>query len=237
MPKYFFTFEKGEAARWLGHLDILRTFERAIRRASLPVAYSNGFNPRERLVFASALSTGVTGACEPATIELTEEREPEEIVRSMNEALPECIRVGTCERLSDTGARERMGAFDRGEYRVLCGCPSETTQEQLTEAIARVLAQSDIPVTRQREGRSRVVNIRPLIHSLALAPNSNGALPPGRVELLLVIALTDSGTGRPGEIVETLAGFVPGLALRRSHRVRLIAPSAESIRRIEITAA
>jgi len=57
MSKYLFNFEKGESVRWLGHLDILRTFERAIRRAGLPIAFSNGFNPRERLVFASALST------------------------------------------------------------------------------------------------------------------------------------------------------------------------------------
>jgi len=58
MPKYLLTFEKAEPVRWLGHLDILRTFERAIRRAALPIAFSNGFNPRERIAFASALSTG-----------------------------------------------------------------------------------------------------------------------------------------------------------------------------------
>ena len=44
--KFLLTFEKGETARWLGHLDILRTFERAIRRAELPIAFSAGFNPR-----------------------------------------------------------------------------------------------------------------------------------------------------------------------------------------------
>ena len=46
--KYLITFEKGESVRWLGHLDILRTFERAIRRADLPIAFTAGFNPRER---------------------------------------------------------------------------------------------------------------------------------------------------------------------------------------------
>src|SRR5205823_11627002 len=56
--KYLITFEKGESARWLGHLDILRTFERAIRRAELPIAFSTGFNPREKIAFASALGVG-----------------------------------------------------------------------------------------------------------------------------------------------------------------------------------
>ena len=68
--KYLVTFEKGESVRWLGHLDLLRTFERAIRRAELPIAFSAGFNPRERLAFASALGVGVTGEAELATIEL-----------------------------------------------------------------------------------------------------------------------------------------------------------------------
>jgi radical SAM-linked protein len=237
MPKFFFTFEKGEAVRWLGHLDILRTFERAIRRATLPIAFSNGFNPRERLVFASALSTGVTGAAEPAMLELTDEREPEEVARSLNAVLPEGIRIRSCERLPDAGARDRIGAIDRGEYRVLCACPPETTRMQMADAIERVLTQPEILVTRQREGRSREVNIRPLIHSLGLAPDSFAGLPPGRVAISLVIALTDSGTGRPGEVVETLAGLVPGLALRRCHRVRLFAPETETVREIEFTAA
>jgi radical SAM-linked protein len=88
MPKYLLLFEKGESVRWLGHLDILRTFERAIRRAGLPIAFSQGFNPRERLAFASALSTGVTGAAERATLELTEPQQTDQIVAQLNAALP-----------------------------------------------------------------------------------------------------------------------------------------------------
>lgn len=54
-------FEKGERLRHIGHLDIQRAVQRALRRSMLPVAYSNGFNPHILLTFASALSTGYAG--------------------------------------------------------------------------------------------------------------------------------------------------------------------------------
>src|SRR2546426_2254200 len=93
LMKYLILFEKGDSARWLGHLDILRTFERAIRRAELPIAFSSGFNPRERIAFASALSVGVTASAEPATVELTDPVAPEELVERLNAKLPPGIQL------------------------------------------------------------------------------------------------------------------------------------------------
>src|SRR5689334_5202192 len=126
MPKYLLLFEKAESVRWLGHLDILRTFERAIRRAGLPIAFSNGFNPRERISFASALSTGVTGGAEPALLELTASLPVEILIRQLNDSLPPGIRIGTCEEVPEAGSRDVLNAFDRAEYSVVCACPTGT---------------------------------------------------------------------------------------------------------------
>src|SRR5947209_17229703 len=126
MPKYLFTFQKTETVRWLGHLDILRTFERAIRRAALPIAFSSGFNPRERISFASALSTGVTGAAEPAILELTEPVAPDDIRARLNAALPPAIQLGACEEIPDAGSRDLLNAYDRADYEVICPCRPET---------------------------------------------------------------------------------------------------------------
>ena len=54
-------FEEGEALRHIGHLDLMRTMQRALRRSNLPIKYSNGFNPHIRLSFAAPLSVGVIG--------------------------------------------------------------------------------------------------------------------------------------------------------------------------------
>src|SRR5437588_692687 len=110
--KYLITFEKGESVRWLGHLDILRTFERAIRRAAPPIAFTAGFNPREKLAFASALATGVTGAEEPATVELTDSLPPEEVVERLNANLPPGIRIRTALAIPDAGSRDLLNSYD-----------------------------------------------------------------------------------------------------------------------------
>ena len=54
-------FEKGETLRYIGHLDLMRAMQRALRRSGLPIRYSNGFNPHIRLSFAAPLSVGVVG--------------------------------------------------------------------------------------------------------------------------------------------------------------------------------
>lgn len=219
MPKYLFTFAKTESVRWLGHLDILRTFERAIRRAGLPIAFSNGFNPRERISFASALSTGVTGAAEPALLELTTPVDAEQLVQQLNEALPPGIRVNACEEVADAGSRDLLNAFAAAEYAVVCGCPENAPPEAVTEAICGLMAQPSIEITRSREGRTKTLNIRPYIFHLALCPES---LAGERLTLNMTVALGETGNARPGEVVTALSERLPGLTLRRAHRIQLI---------------
>jgi radical SAM-linked protein len=232
MPKYLFSFEKGESVRWLGHLDILRTFERAIRRAGLPIAFSQGFNPRERLAFASALSTGVTGGAERATLELTETLPPETIREALNAALPPGIRITACQELPDAGARDALNAFDRAEYTLVCACPPDTTFAEVEAAVRALSAQPQIAIAREREGRTKIVDIRPALHHLALRPESRESLANARLTLEMIVSLGESGTARPAEVVGALAERVPGLALRRAHRVRLL--TAEEMAQISV---
>jgi radical SAM-linked protein len=218
MPKYLFNFQKTETVRWLGHLDILRTFERAIRRAGLPIAFSTGFNPRERLAFASALSTGVTGGAEPAILELTEPVASDEIVRRLNSALPHAIQLSSCEEIPDAGSRDLLNAFDRADYEVVCLCPHECEDAAIAAAICSLLARSEISLTREREGRSKTVDIRPLLYHLALGPERPA---PNRVVLQMQVAVGEQGNAKPGEVVAALEASLPGLTPRRAHRVQL----------------
>ncbi|SRR5579871_1312988 len=219
MPKYLLTFEKGEPIRWLGHLDILRTFERAIRRAALPIAFSNGFNPRERLVFASALSTGVTGSAEPMSLELTEPLAAETVQNCLNAALPPGLQIRACEEIPEAEARDLLKGYDRAEYRVVCTCPPETQESLVETAICDLLARTQITIVREREGRSKSVDIRPYLYMLALVPQS---VANARLSLDMVVGLGESGAAKPTEIIAALAEPLPDIKLRRAHRVRLI---------------
>lgn len=237
--KYLITFEKGESVRWLGHLDILRTFERAVRRANLPVAFSSGFNPRERIAFASALGVGVTAAAELATLELTESVEPAQIVERMNEKLPAGIRLSAAEEIPEVGSRDLLNSFNRAEMLITCDCPPETTPESAQGAADSLLARAELLIDREREGRTRKMDLRPLIHSIhveeLIPPRESVSCEKGshdqatenpkidrRLVLRMVLALGQDGAAKPQEIITLLAESLPGLSLRRAHRARLL---------------
>lgn len=224
MPRYILFFTKEEPVRWLGHLDILRTFERAIRRSGLPIAFSGGFNPRERLSFASALGVGVTGAEERVALELTELIPPQEVQERLNAVLPPGIRIIRCFPVSEEQQeRHLFGELDRADYEVVCSTPEPITLETIERAIAHLLAQPQVTIAREREGKSRTVDIRPYLHTLQLKPES---FQNNQFVLIMRLGMGETGNVRPNEVVEALDQQVPGLKARRIHRLRLLAPDS-----------
>ena len=94
-------FCKGERLRHIGHLDLMRAMQRALRRSELPVSYSKGFNPHILLTFASALSTGAWGKREIMDVTLERDISPETFMEAMNAALPEDLRVLSARAIND----------------------------------------------------------------------------------------------------------------------------------------
>jgi radical SAM-linked protein len=88
------TFAKTEAMRFTSHLDLHRTWERAFRRAGLPLAYSQGYNPRPRLQLASALPLGFTSLGEVLDAWFEEPLSIEQIERALDPALPPGLEIG-----------------------------------------------------------------------------------------------------------------------------------------------
>ena len=219
MPKYLLIYQKNESVRWLGHLDILRAFERAVRRAALPIAFSNGFNPRERIAFASALSVGVTGGAERAMLELTESLSPEELAPRLNDALPPGIRIGSCEVISDAEAKDMLSGYDRGVYEIVCGLPPDGSLAQAKAAAAELLNLPAIILTRERQSKSKTVDIRPSLYALSVLPVAENET---RCLVTATVGQGEGGTARPNEVIEALSERLPGLTLRRTHRARLI---------------
>ena len=86
-------FSKTGPARFISHLDLNRAMARALRRAALPIAYSEGFNPRPKLVFGLNLSIGAESECEILDTQLTKEMPFDEIISALNPALPEHLSV------------------------------------------------------------------------------------------------------------------------------------------------
>jgi len=91
-------FCKKGILRYISHLDIVRLFQRAVRRAGLPVALSQGFSPHYRISFGNALKLGVESEGEKAEFSLDKWIEPEEFKSSLNRKLPEGIKVVKCKK-------------------------------------------------------------------------------------------------------------------------------------------
>ena len=86
-------FAKYGAVKFIGHLDVLRYFQKAVRRSGLKIAYSQGFHPHQIMSFASPLGVGITSEGEYMDMELTAEYTPQEIVDALNTAMVEGFTV------------------------------------------------------------------------------------------------------------------------------------------------
>lgn len=215
--KYLLTFEKSEGARWLGHLDVMRTFERAIRRSRVPVAFSEGFNPRVRLSFASALGVGVTGGHEKATIELTESLPPDTIARSLNQALPPGFHIGEVDAIPDTGFRDLLNSYNRAKMRITCTLDAAVNREQVSALPEEVMRRSSIIYRRERDRVLKDVDVRQFILSLSL-----DRIEGDEAVFTMILAVGQEGSIRPQEISTLLVEHCSDLTVRSIHRERLI---------------
>lgn len=188
-------------------MDLVRAFERAVRRARVPVAYSEGFNPRPRMSFYSQLAVGMTGGAEPMTIELGRPVGPDELVRALNSVLPDGIIVRSAEEVEG----RRSPAIRGSEYIVGVG---GVCNGDLPEALRSLLSAESAVVERRKEKNVETTDIRPGIDSLEVM---EGEAPEGCAALLRARLVNV----RPSELVDALGRSAPGIELRFAHRARL----------------
>ena len=199
------TFSKTPAMRYTGHLDLHRAWERAFRRAGLPLAYSQGFHPGPRLNLACALPLGFTSECEIVDAWLDGDLALSEIETALTGALPPGIRLYRLAQV-DTHAPALQTQVQAAEYWVTLLDPLPNLNQRLAE----LLAADSLP--RQRRGKP--YDLRPLIEAIETLPDETGGLPRLRIKL----AAREAATGRPEEV---LAELGVGVEAARVHRVQL----------------
>ncbi len=198
-------------ARFLSHLDLQRVVERGLRRAELPLAFTQGFNPHPRISYASALATGTSSEGEFIDVDLTEPVEPEEFLARANGALPADVRLLEARPAPESG-ESLMAQINAAAYRLTLEGADEAA---LQAAVARLLEAEEVVVTREGRTGPRPVNIRPQVYALAVE---------GPGELRALVQTGSKGNLRPEEVVAGLAQLSPdlaGVALVRAHRLML----------------
>lgn len=161
-------FIRGEAVKYISHLDLMKVFERALRRAGIPIAYSQGFNPHPQMVFGLPLSVGVTSETEYADFEMGESFEPVELLESLNKTLPQGLRV--------TAAKEKvtksniMASISMASYILLVSSETYREMADIKEKLEKFRQMPEIPVKKEGKKGTRELDIKPMIHRMEAVP-------------------------------------------------------------------
>lgn len=163
---YRLQFEKRDEVKYIGHLDTMRTFTRCIKRTTLPVQFSSGFNPRVQLSFALPLAVGVTSECEYVDLELCEEVAPEVIQEELEKVLPAGFKIRHCEKIEK--GKSLMALVKEAVYEIYMTCQVENMEEPM-EALNKAFSQEEILVVKQGKAkREETINIKPMIKQVTI---------------------------------------------------------------------
>ncbi|HEY9077407.1 MAG TPA: TIGR03936 family radical SAM-associated protein [Anaerolineaceae bacterium] len=188
LHRYRITYARLEGTRYVGNLDMIRLWERSLRRAELPIAYSQGFSPQPRMHFASTLPVGFLSEMELTDIWFTSFIELDTLKEKLESNLPAGIKIRQIMEisLSTPPLQTQVKAAD---YQVEI---FSTTLEDLQERITSLLEKQSI----HRERRGKPYDLRPLIFSLKLGDT--------RQSLEMTLSCQESATGRPEEVLSAL---------------------------------
>ena len=198
------TFAKQNALRYTGHLDLHRIWERAARRAELPLAYSQGFHPQPKISLAAALPLGFSSRCEVLDMRLTEELPLDGLKERIQHAVPSALQIMEIESVDEKlPAMQTLVA--KAEYEVLFTEPIEGSD--LKRRVESMLEAASLP--RVRRGKS--YDLRPLIEQVSVLDNP--------LRLWMLLSAREGATGRPEEVLEQIG--IPADTVR-VERTRLI---------------
>ena len=162
-------FGKEGDLKFIGHLDIMHFYQKALRRADIPICYSAGFSPHQIMSFANPLSLGLTSEGEYMDIEVSESGSSEKMLAKLNAQMVEGAHVYSWRRLPDD-AENAMASFAAADYTVRFrpGYGPENW-DQFAAEFERFCAQESIMVEKQTKRNIRQVDIRPLIYQLEIS--------------------------------------------------------------------
>jgi radical SAM-linked protein len=176
-------FRKTGPLRLVSHHDLMRCFERMLRRAALPVHVTQGFHPKPRLVFALSLPLGVVGCEEVVELELDEELPPDEVHARLARQAPPGLEIASARRISSKSVAQPRSICYRVEI-------PESLAADTAAAARRVLADTQCMVERTKP-EPRRIDIRPFLRHLRVEG--------GYLEMELWV--TPKGTARPDEVL------------------------------------
>jgi radical SAM-linked protein len=187
-------FRKGERVRYISHLDVLRYWERAIRRAELPLSYSQGFTPHPKIAFASPLALGFIGESEVMEVTLDERVPLDDFAARLLPETSEDLRALRVEEVPPGGPPPQAALLWADYTADVIGLDPPTA----ARAVAEFLALTDLPWSEEKKEKTRTYNLRGAVSTLAAEPLEGGT------RLRMRLQADAEMTGRPEQVVAAL---------------------------------
>ena len=220
-------FRRSDEVKFISHLDLMKVFERAIRRARLPIAYSQGFNPHPGMVFGLPLSVGVTSDAEYGDFEITDdELSINEFSERLNAQLPKGLEILSAK--ARQSKQNIMATIAASEYVVVVGTKSECTQKDIKASIHRYLEQEEIIVKKRTKTGVKDTNIRDMIFDLnfELQPCDTLSI----IKFTMLVSAGSKANLKPDLLIESLFGFLKlDFEIDRIHRTKLFVKEQDQL--------
>ena len=187
MQDYRITFSKTGSLSFISHLDFNHSFIRILKRAGLPLRYSEGFNPRPKIVFGLPLSVGMEGLNELVDISLTEELSNEDVEKRLKEAMPPDITVKSVET-----PLIKLKYIELAEYEVFF--PDYKADSAAIDAALK----NPPPVLKHSKSGEKLTEIAPMLRAYSVETTDAGTL------LHLTLTAYDSMYLKPDYVVDSL---------------------------------
>lgn len=197
-------FRKYGVLKYIGHLDVMRFFQKAMRRADIPIAFTSGYSPHMIMSFAQPLGLGVTSEAEYLDIELAEPISSEDAIRKLNEVMVEGIDIVSFRQIHEDKKSSGMTIVAAADYLVV---PKEAEHTALTEHNSRepvfpvswlqygaaFMAQPEIVVMKKTKRSEKEVDIKPMIYDFLMEPSG----------IRLTLAAGSEANLKPDLVMET----------------------------------
>ena len=157
-------FRKYGAMKFIGHLDIMRFFQKVMRRADIPIAFTGGFSPHMIMSFANPLGVGVTSDGEYFDVELSETIDMEEAVTRMNQVMVEGIDIVNMVPISDDKRQTGMSIVAAADY--LSTFKVDHLPDDWKQRVASFMEQDEICIVKKTKKSEKEVDIKPMIYKL-----------------------------------------------------------------------
>lgn len=183
--------------KFIGHLDTMRYFQKAIRRAGLPIAFSEGFSPHMIMSFAAPLGVGTTSSGEYFDMQLTCEMPTGKIKEQLNSAMTEGFEVLSAVKVEDGKASKAMSLVAAADYLVAFR-PGKEFDPDWDVKLYDYMSQDEIPVYKKTKRSEKVVDIKPFIYDYSI----EGAC------IFLKLASSSANYTKPEQVMEGFAAYL-----------------------------